>query len=443
MNSRLLAADILEQCLEGEGQSHLLLRGCFASHPDLSGRDRGLITALVHGTLSRALTLDFYLAQVSRTDPADLKPYMRTVLRMSLYQMKYMDRIPASAICNEAVKLIRRRLGEGLTSFANGVLRAAARKTDWREPEGAAALSLPKELYEKWLFLYGEERVRRMGESFLEPPALWGRRMMSRCTEEELLACLEGEGYYARPHELFPQAIRLEKNKLAEKEAPPPDRLSAYQKGWLLWQDISAQLAVAAAAPKPGMRILDLCAAPGGKSLQAADLTENKGEIIACDISEEKCALIREGAARTGADSVQVLLSDALKPRPEWEGAFDLVIADLPCSGLGVAGRKPEIKYRVTERDIRELAALQKRMLRQAVSYIKPGGRLLFSTCTLSREENDENADYLAAEAGLVPEDIKLALPEGLLPQEKGRLTLLPGDIDGDGFFISLFSRPE
>ena len=190
------------------------------------------------------------------------------------------------------------------------------------------------------------------------------------------------------------------------------------------------------------MRVLDLCAAPGGKSLQAADLLQDRGEVLACDISEEKTARIRENLARSGFRCVKTAVSDALVFDPEKEGRFDLVIADLPCSGLGTAGRKPEIKYRVTRDRIDELADLQRRILKNAVRYVRPGGKLLYSTCTLTKEENADNADWLLGSFGLKPEPFRLpaGLPAG---EETGRLQLLPREGGGDGFFISLFLKEE
>ncbi|MBQ6075901.1 MAG: 16S rRNA (cytosine(967)-C(5))-methyltransferase RsmB [Lachnospiraceae bacterium] len=441
MNSRALAAAIIDQTMEQGGKSHELLRAAFRENPGLDVRERNLITALVHGTVSRALTLDGYLDQISRTPAARLKPYLRSVLRMGLYQILYMDRIPAAAAVNESVKLVRKRFGEGLTGFANGVLRAAARKSDWTAPEGAAALSLPPDLYEYLVSLYGTAETERIGGHFLAPPTLWGRVNTSRAAAEEVVASLKSEGVTAEPSGLLPEALRLQRAKT--EEAVPLEALTAVRNGWLQLQDLSSQLAVAAAAPQPGMRVLDLCAAPGGKSLHAADLMRGEGELLACDISAEKCRLIEENAARSGFSCIRPVISDALAFDPAKENAFDLVIADLPCSGLGIAGRKPEIKYRVTLSQIHDLAALQRQMLDNAVRYVKPGGTLLFSTCTLTREENTDNARRLAAEKGLRPKPVSCPPPLPGREDAPHVRRLLPGDFGGDGFFFSLFTKEK
>ena len=527
MNSRALAASIIDKTLEQDGKSHELLREAF--------RRENFITALVHGTVSCALTLDFYLLQVSKKAVSDLKPYLRTVLRMGLYQIVYMDRIPASAAVNESVKLIRKRFGEGLTGFANGVLRAAARKTDWIRPEGAAAFSLPQPLYEYLTGLYGMENTRRMAEYFLEAPILWGRVNESRISPEEAVRLLEKDGFDAVPHSLIPGGLRISRRQEEKKaysrpllpasqapvsaslrsaqnrcplgtvrpapgggqgtetEAPVGpsvrgislEQAEAIRGGFVQLQDLSAQLAVLAAAPQPGGKVLDLCAAPGGKSLQAADLMRNSGEVIACDLTEAKCRLIRENIEKSGFTCLKTRQADATVFEKAFEDVFDLVIADLPCSGLGTASRKPEIKYRVTKEQVAELAALQRQILQNAVRYVKPGGKLLYSTCTLTKEENADNALYIENELGLQP--VPLALPEGIPGFTPGAHTLqiLPGVAPersepdntfrkacpffegpavaykakrptprkfssgreatvyaGDGFFISLFTKP-
>ncbi len=460
MNSRALAALIIDKTLEQGGKSHELLREVFRQQPDPDVRERNFITALVHGTVGSALTLDFYLEQVSRIPVGRLKPYLCSVLRMGLYQILYMDRVPASAAVNESVKLIRNRFGEGLTGFANGVLRAAARKTDWKQPEGAVSLSLPQPLYGYLTGLYGEENTRRMAEYFLEAPPLWGRVNESRIRPEEAAALLAKDGFDAVPQPLLPSALRISR-KPEEKTSPgcPLEQTEAVRGGFVQMQDISAQLAVRAAGPKPGDKVLDLCAAPGGKSLQAADLMRDSGEVTACDLTEAKCRLIRENIEKSGFSCLKVRQADATVFEADFENAFDLVIADLPCSGLGTASRKPEIKYRVTEEQVSELAALQRQILANAVRYVKPGGKLLYSTCTLTREENADNASYIENELGLTP--LPLALPDGIPGFTAGARTLqiLPGAAlersepdpagreapiaAGDGFFISLFVKEK
>lgn len=436
MNSRRLALDIIHETLEKGGQSHRLLQGCFRVHPELDARERGFVTALVHGTLGHALFLDHYLAQVSHTPLEKQNPFVRNLLRMSLYQLLYMDRIPSSAVCNEAVKIVRARAGDGLTGFVNGVLRAAARKADWTAPEGGAAISMPEKLYAYLTALYGEEKTLGMGRAFLQPSALWGRVNGSLSTVEAVKESLRLEGYETEPQPLFPLALRIRKKG---EEARPLEALSAFREGRLQFQDISAQLAVQAADPMPGMRVLDLCAAPGGKSLQAADLMRNQGEVLACDISKAKCDLIEENMARSGFAGIRTEAADATVYDPSKEKDFDLVIADLPCSGLGTASRKPEIKYRIKRADIEELAALQRRILDQAVRYVKPGGKLLYSTCTVTKEENALNAEYIEKDLGLKPRPLALPLKQMGYLADTSRLQLLPGDFGGDGFFISLF----
>jgi len=441
MNSRALAAKIIQNCLDGEGQSHLLLRDGFRQYPELSARDRSFVTALVHGSLSEAVYLDACLDAFSRTPVRKMKPYVRSVLRMGLFQLYFMDRVPASAVCNESVKLIRSRMGEGLTGFVNAVLRraAAAPRPDVEE---RVACSLPEALFDYLQGLYGKDRALAIGRAFLTAPVLWGSVRQSRISVEETVKSLKEDGFLPEEDPLLPGCIKLNRLKGEEGTDRRLEETKAVREGWLQLQDRSAQLAVLAANPRPGMRVLDLCAAPGGKSLQAADRMQDRGSILACDISPARTALIEEALSRSGFSCVKTQVADAGVFDPEKAGRFDLVIADLPCSGLGTASRKPEIKQRFSLRKVQELAALQKRLLDQAVRYVAPGGKLLFSTCTLTKEENIDNADYLAGRAELWP--LPLALPEALLAEKrKDRLQLFPEEGGGDGFFISLFQKGE
>ena len=441
MNSRALAADIIRDCLDGDGQSHLLLRDCFRRQPGLNARERSFLTALVHGTLSECVYLDACLDGFSRTPVRKMKPYVRAVLRMGLFQLYFMDRVPASAVCNESVKLIRSRMGDGLTGFVNAVLRKAA-SSPRPEVEERIRCALPEELFDYLAALYGREKAFSIGRAFLAAPVLWGRIRQSRITADEAVKSLKEDGFSAEEDPLVPGCVRLLRRKDEDTEGLRLEETRAFREGWLQLQDRSAQLAVLAADPRPGMKVLDLCAAPGGKSMQAADMMRDQGRILACDISPARTALIEEAIRRSGFSCVRTQVADAAVFDPEKEGRFDLVIADLPCSGLGTASRKPEIKQRFTGKKLTELAALQRRLLDQAVRYTAPGGRLLFSTCTLTREENTDNADYLAAHPLLRPAE--LALPDELLADgKKDRLQLFPEEGGGDGFFISLFQKGE
>ena len=445
MNVRALAAEILEAVLEGEGQSHLLLQTAFrTSVPDR--RDRRFLTRLVRGTIEQAPYLDALLSQVSKTRPDRMKPYIRTVLRMGLYQLLFMEGVPASAAVNEAVRLVRARNMAGLAPFVNGVLRTAARKTDWEDVPEAARLRLPGPLFRRFVRELGQDGARAAAEAFLQEPPFSVRVNLSRGSAEESARLSEEDGWDAALSEI-PDVLVLTPRG---DGARAPEQLRILEEGLAQPQDPAAVLAMLAPELRPGDRVLDLCAAPGGKALHAADRLamlekglpeDRRGSVLARDLSEAKCRLIEENIRRSGFANIRAAAGDATVFEPSFEAAFDLVIADLPCSGLGVIGRKPEIRFRASDEKIAALAALQRRILAQAVRYVRPEGQLLFSTCTLTQEENGENAAWIASLPEYGPIDFAARIPSPFAEDvNDGRLTVLPGN-GRDGFFISLFRR--
>ena len=439
-NSRDIALEILYRVWEQEGKSHLLLSRAFREHPELTERDRAFITGLVHGSLENQLLLDFRLNEVSKLPAEKLKPWVRTVLRMGLYQLLFLDRVPAAAVGNESVRFIRGKKLEGLSGYVNGVLRSAARKEDWKMLPPELSLGLPPELWQRLRRDFGEAGAWRIGEGLRTPGPLSLRVNLSRGSAEEAVRLFAKEGYTARPLAAAPAALVLTRTPEAEHRRPL-EETTPFKKGLVQVQDVSSQLAVALAAPAKGARVLDLCAAPGGKSLHAADLVGETGSVTACDLTEDKIRLLEENIRRSGFAHIRAVRRDAAVFVPEDEAAYDLVIADLPCSGLGVMGRKPEIRFRVSEESIRELAALQRQILEQAVRYVKPGGRLLFSTCTMTAEENLANGTWLSERPELRAADLSAALPQGGPWMSWGPgLQLFPGE-GWDGFYISLFER--
>ena len=444
MTPRECAATLTEEVLERGGMSHRLLQEAFAEHASFDARDRHFITRLVHGTLEQQLFLDDRLRQLSRVPVEKLRPWVRSVLRISLYQLFFLDGVPDRAVCHEAAELVRRRGLGGLTGYVNGVLRSALRRTGWEEETESVRLRMPEPLLTILKNDLGPEAAEAACRAFLEERPLCGRVNLSRIPREEAIRRLEAEGAAARPFGLIPEVQILETGHTA------PEALSAVRDGFLQLQDPASALAVAAAAPQPGEKVLDLCAAPGGKSLHAADRMAARraltggpaGSVLALDVSPAKVRLLKENIERSQLPGLTAAVSDALVFSPEREEAFDLVIADLPCSGLGVIGRKPEIRGRIGTAEIAQLAQLQRRILENAVRYVRPGGRLLFSTCTLTRAENEENAARIAALPGWREADLAAALPKELHADIRGgRLTLLPGRHGTDGFFISLFRK--
>ena len=319
-----------------------------------------------------------------------MKPVIRNILRMSVYQILYMDRIPDSAACNEAVKLAGKRHFQGLKGFVNGILRRISRENEGITeslPDLSVRLSVPKWLTAMWRGELGEERTETVLKAFLRE-----RPVMVRCNEslaerETILASLESQGVQADPSPYFPSVLELSGYDHLEM-------LEAFQMGWLQVQDLSSVFAGLAASPQKGDFVLDVCAAPGGKSLHVADLLRGNGMVEARDLTEKKAELIEENIQRCGFSNIRARVWDALVPDETVFGKADIVLADLPCSGLGIIGKKPDIKLRMTKESADDLARLQRQILSVVWQYVKPGGILVYSTCTIHQAENQENAAW-------------------------------------------------
>ena len=443
--ARSLAMDSLLRILEKETFTTEELARSYAEHPKLSREERALYTRLVEGTTENLLTLDYYLNAVSRLETDKMKAAIRTILRMSAYQILFLDRIPDHAVCNEAQKLTEKAGYRQLKGFVNGVLRSLIREKEnisLPDPEKkgidylSIAYSFPAWLTKMWIRRYGYEETEAMLKAFTGEKKLCIRLNQAKTGREELKESLRKEGLQAEDHPYFENALLLGK-------VDRIDRLTSFRKGLFYVQDTSSMLALSLVGIREGMRILDVCAAPGGKSLYAAELLGGSGEVISRDLSRKKTDKIDENAKRMGYRNIKSQVWDACALREEDLEAYDLVIADLPCSGLGVVGRKSDIRYHITPAQMHELSILQRQILDLVSAYVKPGGRLLYSTCTISIEENERNAAYIREE---LPFE---ALPLEGLPKElyaasaeEGMIQLFPHKgIYHDGFFISLFQK--
>ena len=431
---RELACRALMRVEQGE-KSNEVIDGVLRTAPPADARDRAFFTRLVLETLQNRLFLDAAIDRVSSVKTGKMKPFIRNLLRLSACQLAFFDAVPASAVCSEAVKAAKKNGFVQLSGFVNAVCRKLSQtvRSFYEEAPAAVRYSVPDWIAAELTAQYGKEDAVRMMAAFSGTHApLTARFHLSKATEREILDALAAQGIRA---EKAPYA----KNAWYLTEHPAPGRISAFAAGLLQFQDLTSVLASEALDLRPGERVLDLCAAPGGKSVAAADLVGREGRVVSCDKSEAKLARIRENAARCGFAHMEAVQNDATVFRPDWEGAFDAVIADLPCSGLGTMGHKPEIRYRVTPEDVTALAALQRRMLEHAVRYLRPGGRLMFSTCTFTRAENAENTRFLLQSGGLMP------LRPAIAPaKEDCALQLMPALYDvSDGFYIACFRRSE
>jgi 16S rRNA (cytosine967-C5)-methyltransferase len=445
IDARSLALESLIRILEKDVFSTEEIAETYRQHPDLSKEERALYTRIVEGTTEKVITIDYYLNAVSNTKTDKMKAIIRSILRMSAYQILFLDRIPDHAVCNEAVKLTEKSPYRQLKGFVNGVLRGLIREKDqitFPDPDkkGAEYLSIaysfPQWLTKMWIRRYGFEETEKMLKAFSGEKKICLRVNQKKTTRDNLKKALAEEDVKAENHPYLENALLVEKLDRVEK-------LLAFRNGWFYVQDTSSILGVALAGIKEDMQILDVCAAPGGKSLYAADLLKGSGQVIARDLSKEKVGKIQENAKRMGYVNLKTEVQDACEKREEDIEKYDLVIADLPCSGLGVLGRKSDIRYRITPAQMHELSLLQRQILDVVSCYVKPGGLLLYSTCTISIEENERNAAYIKESLpfeALPLEGVPQALDEE--NSKEGMLQLFPHKgIYHDGFFISLFRK--
>ena len=427
VNTRDLVVEILLLVTRDGQYSHIALGQVLGKYQYLSKSDRAFITRVTEGTLERMIELDYITDQFSKVKVKKMKPVIRAIVRSAVYQLKYMDSVPASAVCNEAVKLAVSRGFAGLKGFVNGVLRSIARGLDSVSyPPGdtaeylSVAYSMPMWILEQWLPVYGRESVERMLRNFLEEKPTSVRCNLHQISREDLRAKLEGEGVTVQEVPDLPCALLISGYDYL-------GALSSFCDGDFQVQDISSMLVAEKADPQPGDYVIDVCAAPGGKALHLADKLDGTGMVEARDISDYKVGLIRENIRRSCMENIRAVRRDATVPDMDSEEKADIVIADLPCSGLGVLGRKSDLKYRMTKEGEEELAALQRRILSVVHRYVKPGGRLVYSTCTINRGENEENAAWFARE-----------YPQFAMEEEE---QILPGGKAGDGFYIACFRK--
>lgn len=449
--ARDVALEVLVQVEKEHSYSNLQLNQALQG-ANLPRVDAGLATELVYGTIQRLNTIDGVLEQKVQRGLSKLKPWMRNLLRMTAYQLHYLDRIPAHAAINEAVTIAKRRGGQSMGGFANGVLRAIMREPNlWDIPAGSDLVSRivwehshPAWLVSSWVDAYGEADTVAMCAANNRPPHGSVRVNALRTNREKLLADMKEEGLHAMPSSLSKDGIVAEgAGNLALSKW--------YRNGELSVQDESSMLVVEALRPEAGMRVLDCCAAPGGKTTHIAERMGNTGEVVANDVHAHKVTLIADQAERLGLTSVATLNVDASTLGRELPaGSFDAVLLDAPCTGFGVIRRKPDIKWAKRPEDVTSIASLQAELLDQAAQLVRPGGRLVYSTCTVERAENEDVVRRFlayAAEAGWELDDTwKAALPAETLAaalkrSPEGMLQVLPHDAESDGFFIACLKK--
>ena len=420
MDLRELVLDTLLETEEGKIYSHMALRNLLDKHAELDKQKRAFLTREIEGTLERRYTIDAMIDQYSKHPVKKMKPVIRNIMRIAVYELFFMDSIPAAVAINEAVNLTERRGFYNLKPFVNGVLRTIERnRSEFDFTDPTMLYSMPKWIVKLLEEEHGAEAMEEILQASLLAPPMTIRLNYCKGEENELLGHIRREAVEIRPAD-FPGAYYISNI----------DRLQAlvtFREGFFHMMDLSSQMAMDRVETKPGMKILDACAAPGGKSMFFYSKLRGDVQITACDLTENKTAMLWENFRRMGATAIRVRAQDALIFAPELEKAFDLVVADLPCSGLGVMSRKVDLKYRMTKEQIAELADLQHRMLENLKRYVAPGGQLIYSTCTITHVENEENTARFLAES-----------PEFSLVSEE---QILPKPHICDGFYYALLRR--
>ncbi|MBQ5951408.1 MAG: 16S rRNA (cytosine(967)-C(5))-methyltransferase RsmB [Lachnospiraceae bacterium] len=443
--ARDLAWDALARVLEGAEPSHEVMSASLADpQAPQEDRDRRFFVQLFEGTLERLPALDDALSRVCSRPLEKQKPVFRTGLRLAAYQILYLDSVPDRAAVSETLAGLERRKLGGLKNAANGILRALSREKAGmtlppREEDPVRHLSLAAAaspwLTEKLIEEYGYDAAQIALLSSLGPAPVTARAV--RGTAKEAVERLRAQGAQAQEVIGQPGALWIRPEGDLSAMGPVAD-------GSVIVQDLSSQLAGYAADIQPGMTVIDVCAAPGGKSLHAAQLLGGSGKVIAMDISDRRLERLRENAARTGLP-LTVRVHDGREAAPDLAGCADVVLCDVPCSGTGVIRRKKEIKYRVTPEQIDSLIPLQRQIVSAAVHYLKPGGRLVYSTCSILPEEDDGQRSWILENLPVSPLSLKGLLPpaaeDGL--RENGTFLRLPGESPGDGFYIAVFRKEQ
>lgn len=439
-NLRDIVLDILLEVTRDEEYSHLAIARTLEKYQYLPRQDRAFITRVCEGTLEYMLQIDYIIAGFSNVKPEKMKPVILNILRSAVYQIRFMDGVPDSAACNEAVKLAQARGFYRLKGFVNGILRNIVRNPDKPKfPEKSDSddylsvrYSVPVWLVRLWLDEQGMEATEKMLQAFLTQRPLTVRCNENSREKEAIIKSLKGQGIRVEAAPYLPYALYISDfNYLAA--------VPEFRDGLISVQDVSSMLVAEAADIRSGDTVLDLCAAPGGKSLHAAEKLKGTGKVFSRDLTEYKVNLIRENMERCDTKNIQAEVWDARNLDENLIEKADVVLADVPCSGLGILGKKADIRYKMTPAKIKELLLLQRQILDRAAVYVKPGGVLVYSTCTVNRMENQGNLFWFLQNYPFEMESLDSFLPDELCCEStaNGYLQLLPGVHKTDGFFVA------
>lgn len=447
MNAREIAVYALIDILDKESYNNLTLKKVFNDNKEISNEDKAFITEIVNGTLRNIIFIDYIIENFSNIKIKKMKPLILNILRISVYQIKFMKRVPVSAVCNEAVLFTKKKKFNGLSGFVNGILRNISREinnislpNEKKEPVKFLSIrySYKSWIIEKWLKEMEYGKVKAICEINTLPPKVSICVNTNKTTRDKLKNILEKEGMVVEYGKISKNALYISRTKnIAESKA--------FKKGFFHIMDESSMISVEVLDPKEGETIVDVCAAPGGKSFYTSYLMNNNGKIFSRDIHKHKIDLIKNSIERLNISIIEAQNLDATIFYKEYENIADKVIMDVPCSGFGILRKKPDIKYTKTEQDIENLVKLQRRILTSCAKYVKKGGILLYSTCTIFKEENLDNVLWFCENFGyeFCQIDLKQVYKNGIKIKgiEKGYINILPTMFETDGFFIAKLKR--
>lgn len=423
LNERDIAVDILTEIICAGGYNNVTLRKAL-NNKELLLVQKAFVTEAVNGVLRNIILIDYIIDRYSKTSTKKMKPVILNAIRLAVYQIKFMNKVPDSAACNSAVDFVKRRGFAGLSGFVNGVIRNIIRNMDVIEfPDERikpiefleVMYSHPKWLVERFVSELGYDKTKEMLIANNGLPEITLCVNTIKTNKTELKGVLEKEGVLVTDSKFMNNSLHVSKTS-------DMTSLRSYKDGLYHVMDESAMLAVSMAAPAEGQTVIDLCAAPGGKSFAAAYLTNDKAKIFSFDIYEHKIELIKSGAKRLGLKSISAGLADGTKHNEALDETADVLIIDAPCSGLGLLQKKPDARLTKKERDIHDLAQLQRDIISASWRYVKKGGVLLYSTCTLTKEENSDNIQWILDTLPFKEEEIRQILPQ---------------DYGTDGFYIA------
>ncbi|OOM78271.1 16S rRNA (cytosine(967)-C(5))-methyltransferase RsmB [Clostridium sp. BL-8] len=437
MDCRKLAVKILNRVLDEGAYSNIILAKEL-NEAELNDKDKALLTEIVYGVLRRKKTLDIIISNFVK-DIKLMKKDILNILRVAVYQMNFLDKVPSYAACNEAVEEAK-EISENDSKLVNGILRSFTKNPDEIEVVGNKIDEYAyKFSFEPWMIRllikqYGENLSKKIMLGLNAIPQVSVRVNEIKADYDEVFEELEKLEYDIEEGVICPEAICIKGGKSIESNP-------LFKEGKITVQDESAMVVAPLLELEEGMKVIDLCSAPGGKTTHIAEMLQNTGKVLAFDIHESKLGLIKENCERLGITNVEINTNDATKLNPELVESSDRILIDVPCSGIGIIRKKPEIKWNKTRSDLREIIPIQREIMENAWQYLRSGGIMVYSTCTLNKEENEENIDwFLSSHKDCSIKKIFIGNQNNLIYNKNGSLTIMPNE-NMDGFFIAKLEK--